>query len=105
MVACSPGFAFETDVWLDDEVGASSREAVGELVPLLHAEHDAEVATGYVIAIDFTGLCHRAFVGRGVGGVITRYGVGPTARQAVNSVHTVSRPRRPSRVQRIGCRT
>ena len=98
------GFAREADVWLDDEVSAGRLHAVCQFVPLFHGEHDAEVAAGEVVAVNLASFRHRAFVGRGVGRVITRYCVGPTARQPVNLVHIVSRPHRPSRVRRIGCR-
>ena len=58
------GFAFEANVRFDDEVGAGGLQAIGEFMPLLHGEHDAEVTTGDVVAVDLRRLCHRAFVRR-----------------------------------------
>ena len=60
------GFAFEADVWFDDELRAGGLQALGEFVPLLHAEHDAEVAAGDVVAVNVARFGHRAFVGREV---------------------------------------
>ena len=56
------GFAFETDVWLDDEVGAGGLQTLGEFVPLLHGEHDAEMTAGNVVAVDLRRFGHRAFI-------------------------------------------
>ena len=58
------GFAFEADVRLDDEFGAGGLQAVGELVPLLHAEHNAEVAARDVVTVDVAGFGRRSFVRR-----------------------------------------
>ena len=60
-------FAFEADVWLDDEGGAGGLQALCQFMPLLHGEHDAEVATGDVVAINFAGFGHGAFVRRKMG--------------------------------------
>ena len=52
------GFAFEADVWLDDEFGAGGLQAVSQFVPLLHGEHDTEVTAGDVVAVHLGGLRH-----------------------------------------------
>ena len=59
-------FAFEADMRFDDEFGFGGGEARGEVVPLLHREHDAEVAAGDVVAVDLGGFGHRAFFRREV---------------------------------------
>ena len=56
--------AFEADVWLDDEFGARGLKALGEFVPLLHRQHDTEVAAGDVVTVDLGSLRHRAFFRR-----------------------------------------
>ena len=52
------GFAFEADVRFDDELGARGLQALGEIVPLLHCQDDAEVTTGDVVAVNLAGFCH-----------------------------------------------
>ena len=51
-------FAFEADVWLDDEFGVGGLQAVCQRLPLLHGEYDAEVAAGDVVAINLRGFRH-----------------------------------------------
>jgi hypothetical protein len=58
------GFTFEADVRLDEEFGAGGLQALGEFVPLLPAEYDAEVAAGDVVAVDLARFGPFAFVGR-----------------------------------------
>ena len=58
------GFAFEADVRFDDEFGVRGLKALGEFVPLLHGEHDAEVTAGDVVAVHLGCLRHRAFFRR-----------------------------------------
>src|SRR5690606_20922642 len=44
--------AFEADVRLDDELGAGGGQAIGEGLPVLEREDDAEVRDGDVAAVD-----------------------------------------------------
>ena len=60
-------FAFEADVRFDDEFGIGGGETRGELVPLLHGEHNAEVTARNIVAVDLGGFGHRAFFWRKVG--------------------------------------
>ena len=46
------GFAGEAGVGGDDKLDARRREMVGEPLPLVHGQHDAEVGHGHAMAVD-----------------------------------------------------
>ena len=51
MVACSPGWPSNADGRFDHELRARRRQPVGERLPVLHRQHDAEMGHGDIVAV------------------------------------------------------